>query len=190
MNLLTFLTKLKLKFLLLIVLMTLKSIWKKVLNLWHIYFLSVSKQETFKEFIEENLNMSFIWPTSSPHSAPVLFVKKKDSLLHLCIDFHSLNYISKKNYYLFLLISNILDSPHKACIYSKIDLCHVYHLVCITNGDKWKTAFRTCYMSKLKAVDFNYFHFHFFSFSSQFIFLYSIFRTWGLGLEWQDHTVT
>ena len=30
---------------------------------------------------------------------------------------------------------------------STIDLCHAYHLVCITNGDEWKTAFRTCYGS-------------------------------------------
>ena len=112
-----------------------------------IYSLSASKQEALKEFIEENLNMSFIRPTSSPHSAPVLFVKKKYSLLRLCIDFHSLNHISKKNCYSLPLISDLLDSPHKAWVYSKIDLCYVYYLVCITDGDEWKTAFRTCYRS-------------------------------------------
>jgi len=48
-----------------------------------IYSLLASKQEALKEFIEENLNMSFIQPTSSSHSTPVLFVKKKDSSLHL-----------------------------------------------------------------------------------------------------------
>jgi len=56
-----------------------------------IYSLSASKQEALKEFIEENLNMAFIQPTSSPHGAPVLFFKKKDSSLHLCIDFYNLN---------------------------------------------------------------------------------------------------
>ena len=112
-----------------------------------IYSLSTSEQEALKKFIEENLNTDFIWLTSSPHSIPVLFIKKKDGLLHLCVDSHSLNCISKKDYYPLPLISNLLDLPHKAWVYSKIDLHYAYYLVCITDGDKWKTAFRTCYES-------------------------------------------
>ena len=77
-----------------------------------IYSLSAFEQETFKEFIKKNLNMGFIQPTSFLYSIPVLFVKKKDSSLHLCVNFHSLNHISKKDHYLLLLISNLLDSPH------------------------------------------------------------------------------
>ena len=91
--------------------------------------------------------MGFIQPTSSLHSVPVLFFKKKDGSLRLCINFHSLNHISKKNHYPLLLISNLLDLPYKARIYSKIDFHHAYHLVRIANGDEWKTAFRTCYKS-------------------------------------------
>jgi len=112
-----------------------------------IYSLSASEQETLKEFIEENLNIGFIQPTSSLHSVLVLFVKKKDGSLHLCVDFHGLNCISKKDRYPLLLISNLLDSPCKAQVYSKIDLRHAYHLVCIADSDEWKTAFRTCYGS-------------------------------------------
>ena len=110
-----------------------------------IYSLSASEQEALKEFIEENLNTGFIQPTSSPHSAPVLFIKKKDGSLCLCVNFHGLNRISKKDHYPLPLISDLLDSPHKAWVYSKIDLHHAYYLVHITNSDKWKTAFRTCY---------------------------------------------
>jgi len=112
-----------------------------------IYSLSASEQEALKEFIEENLNMSFIQPTSSLHSVPVLFVKKKDGSLHLCVNFHSLNHISKKDCYPLPLISDLLDSSHKAWVYSKIDLYHAYYLVRIANGDEWKTAFRICYES-------------------------------------------
>ena len=101
-----------------------------------IYSLSASEQEALKEFIEENLNTDFIWPISSLHGALVLFVKKKDGSLHLCIDFCGLNRISKKNHYPLPLISNLLDSPHKAQVYSKIDLCHAYHLVHIADGDE------------------------------------------------------
>ena len=79
-----------------------------------IYSLSASEQEALKEFIEENLNTGFIRPTSFPHGAPVLFVKKKDSSLRLCVDFHGLNRISKKDCYPLPLISDLLDSPRKA----------------------------------------------------------------------------
>ena len=90
--------------------------------------------------------MGFIWPTSSPHSALILFVKK-DGSLHLCVDFCSLNCISKKDCYPLPLISDLLDLPYKTQAYSKIDLCYAYHLVHIANGDEWKTAFRTHYES-------------------------------------------
>ena len=101
-----------------------------------IYSLSASEQEALKEFIKENLNTGFIWPISSLHSILVLFVKKKDGSLHLCINFCSFNHISKKNHYLLPLISDLLNSSHKAQVYSKIDLCHAYYLVHIANSSK------------------------------------------------------
>jgi len=112
-----------------------------------IYSLLASEQEALKDFIEENLNMGFIRPTSSLHSALVLFVKKKDGSLCLCVSFCSLNHISKKDCYPLPLISDLLDSSRKAWVYSKIDLSHAYHLVHIADGDEWKTAFRTHYGS-------------------------------------------
>jgi len=112
-----------------------------------IYSLSAFEQEALKKFIKKNLSTGFIQPTSSPHSIPVLFVKKKDDLLCLCVKFCSLNHISKKDHYPLLLISDLLDSSHKAWVYSKIDLHHAYHLVHIADGDEWKTAFRTHYRS-------------------------------------------
>ena len=101
-----------------------------------IYSLSTSKQEALKKFIEENLNMDFIQPTSFLHDTLVLFIKKKDSSLHLCVDFYGLNHISKKNRYPLPLISDLLDSPHKAWVYSKINLRHTYHLVHIADSDE------------------------------------------------------
>jgi len=101
-----------------------------------IYSLSASEQEALKEFIEENLNMGFIRPTSSLQGALVLFVKKKDGSLRLCINFRSLNHISKKDHYPLLLISDLLDLPCKARVYSKINLRHAYHLVRIADGNE------------------------------------------------------
>ncbi|KAJ3560359.1 hypothetical protein NP233_g10892 [Leucocoprinus birnbaumii] len=112
-----------------------------------IYSLSPSELEALREFIDEHLSIGFIRPTSSPHGAPVLFVKKKDGSLRLCVDFRGLNRITKKDRYPLPLISDLLDSPRKARIYTKIDLRHAYHLVRIAEGDEWKTAFRTRYGS-------------------------------------------
>jgi len=112
-----------------------------------LYSLSLVELSALRTFINENLNTGFICPTASSHAAPVLFVKKKDGSLCLCVDFRGLNKITKKDRYPLPLISDLLDSPSRAKIYSKIDLRHAYHLVQIALGDEWKTAFRTCYGS-------------------------------------------
>jgi len=52
-----------------------------------LYSLSPVKLKTLQGFINENLCFGFIHPTSSSHAAPVLFIKKKDGSLQLCIDY-------------------------------------------------------------------------------------------------------
>jgi hypothetical protein len=51
------------------------------------YSLSQIKLQALRKFIDENLADRLIRPTRSPHRAPILFVKKKDSSLQLCVDF-------------------------------------------------------------------------------------------------------
>ena len=112
-----------------------------------IYSLSQSEIQALREFIDEHMNIGFIRPSVSPHGAPVLFVKKKDGSLRLCVDFRGLNKITKKDKYPLPRISDLLDRPRKAKIYTKIDLRHAFHLVRIREGDEWKTTFRTRYGS-------------------------------------------
>ena len=75
------------------------------------------------------------------------FIQKKDGSLRLCCDFWGINWVSKKDWYPLLLINDLLDTLHKAQIYTKINLQHAYHFVRIADGDKWKTTFRTQYGS-------------------------------------------
>ena len=117
----------------------------KIPLLGPIYFLSALELKTLQEFLEENIKMGIICPSKSPCGAPVLFVKKKDRTLHLCIDYCGLNQMTHKDWYPISLLNNLLDTPRKAQIYSKIDLKSVYHLVRIAKGNKWKTAFHTRY---------------------------------------------
>ncbi|CDO69315.1 hypothetical protein BN946_scf184976.g34 [Trametes cinnabarina] len=119
----------------------------KVPPLGPIYSLSQVELDTLREYIEENLRSGFIRPSNSPCGAPVLFVKKKDGSLRLCVDYRGLNKITRKDRYPLPLVSDLLDTPRKARIYTKIDLRHAYNLVRIAPGDEWKTAFRTRYGS-------------------------------------------
>ena len=112
-----------------------------------LYSLSPFELDALRKFINKNLSTGFICPTLSLHAALILFVKKKDGSLRLCVDYHGLNKLTKKDRYLLPLITNLLDSPSRVKVYSKINLHHVYHLVRITDGNEWKTAFRTWYGS-------------------------------------------
>ena len=93
------------------------------------YSLSQLELETLQEFLKEKVSIGFIRPTRSSHGAPVLFARKKDGSLRLCVDYRGLNRITKKDCYPLPLISNLLDSSRRGHIYTKIDLQHAYHLV-------------------------------------------------------------
>ena len=83
----------------------------------------------------------------SPWGAPVLFVKKKDGTLRLCIDYRQLNKITIKNKYLLPRIDDLFDQLREASLFSKIDLRSGYHQLKIKETDVPKTAFRTRYGS-------------------------------------------
>jgi hypothetical protein len=72
---------------------------------------------------------------------PILFIKKKDSLLQLAVDYWGLKHITKKDRYPLPLITDLLDHLCSACIFTKIDLCGTYNLICIVEDNEWKTAF-------------------------------------------------
>jgi len=112
-----------------------------------IYPLSPVELEALRKFLDENIATGLLRSSSSPHRAPVLFFKKKDGSLRLCVDFRGLNQITKKDRYPLPLISDLLESPSRTKIYMKIDLHSAYHLVRIASGDEWKTAFQTRYGS-------------------------------------------
>ena len=113
----------------------------------HVYSLSQAELIALRKFIDENLKSGFIYPTRSSHGAPILFAKKKDGSLRLCVDYRGLNRITKKDWYPLPLIADLLNAPGRARIYTKLDLRHAYHLLRIAPGDEPKTAFHTRYGS-------------------------------------------
>ena len=62
-----------------------------------IYNLSQDELATLKEYIDENLAKGFIRHSKSPTGASILFVKKKDGSLRMCVDYWGLNKVTIKN---------------------------------------------------------------------------------------------
>lgn len=99
----------------------------------------------FKEQLKDLLDKGLIRPSTSPWGAPVLFVKKKDGSMRMCIDCRQLNKVTVRNKYLLPRIDDLFDQLQGAQYFSKIDLRLGYHQLRIRNRDIPNTAFRTRY---------------------------------------------
>src|SRR5690349_22433650 len=84
-----------------------------------------------------------IKPSKSPYGAPVIFVKKKNGELRMCIDYQALNKITIKNRFPIPLIDDLVDQLHDAKVFTKINLHSGYNQVRIHGYDIEKTAFCT-----------------------------------------------
>ncbi|MBW0477874.1 hypothetical protein O181_017589 [Austropuccinia psidii MF-1] len=75
-----------------------------------LYSLSKNESETLQAYISENVENAFIRPSSFSTGAPVLFVKKKDGGLCLCVDYHKLDAVTRKKRYPVPPINQLLSS--------------------------------------------------------------------------------
>ena len=95
--------------------------------------------------MEELVSKGIVRPSTSPWGAPVLFVKKNDGSLRLCIDYRELNKVTLRNQYPLPRIDDLFDQLQGARVFSKIDLRSGYHQLNIRSEDVPKTAFKTQY---------------------------------------------
>ncbi|GJR53976.1 putative reverse transcriptase domain-containing protein [Tanacetum coccineum] len=107
------------------------------------YRLAPSEMLELSNQLKELQEKGFIRPSHSPWGAPVLFVKKKDGAMRMCINYRELNKLTIKNRYPLPRIDDLFDQLQGMCCFSKIDLRSGYHQLRVREEDIPKTAFRT-----------------------------------------------
>lgn len=107
--------------------------------------LSIAELDELRKQLDDLLQKGFIKPSTSPYGAPVLFVKKKDGTLRMCVDYRGLNRITKKNRHPLPRIDELIDRFRDARYFTKLDLLSGYHQQRIFEPHTHKTAFRCRY---------------------------------------------
>jgi hypothetical protein len=88
-----------------------------------VYLMPINEQKTFDQFIQENLEKSYIVPFKSPMALLIFFIKKKTSDLRLIQDYWKLNSITVKNHYSLPLTLDIINKLRDVKIFTKFDVC-------------------------------------------------------------------
>jgi hypothetical protein len=110
------------------------------------FALSEKELEVLQEWLKQTLETGKIRWSKSPASAPIIFVPKAHGRgLHLCVDYRGINKMTIANRYPLPIMTELQDRVCGSKIFTKIDLKNAYHLIRITEGDEWKTAFRCRY---------------------------------------------
>ena len=110
-----------------------------------VYRMNPAELEELKKQLAQLQEQGLIRPSTSPYGSPIIFVKKKNGSLRLCVDYRALNNITVKNKYPLPRIDDLLDRLHGAKVFSKIDLAAGYHQIRLKEDDIPKSAFRTRY---------------------------------------------
>ena len=106
------------------------------MTLGALYKMSLSKLKESKVQMRELSDEGFICMSGSPWRMPVLFMRKKDGSLRLCIDCRQLNQVTIKDKRPLPRIDNLFDQLQGASVFSKIDLRIGYHQLRIKKGGR------------------------------------------------------
>ncbi len=110
-----------------------------------IYKMTQDELTVIRDYLDSALEKKWIHSSSNFAKTSVLFVKKLNESLYLCVNYYDLNKITVKNNYSLSLLSETLNHFTHARHFIKIDICNVYHCIQIHKNDEWKMTFYTCY---------------------------------------------
>jgi hypothetical protein len=74
-----------------------------------VYKMSPIEQEELRRQLDELIAWIHARPSQSPYGSPVLFVKKKDGKLRMCVDYRAINALTVKWKYPIPDINMLLD---------------------------------------------------------------------------------
>jgi hypothetical protein len=98
-----------------------------------------------RQYILEYKSKDFIRGLKAPHAAPILFVRKKDGSLRLCVDYRKLNAIIRKDRYPLLLIQETLGRIMNSKIFIRLDVRQAFNRIRIDLASEELTTFRIRY---------------------------------------------
>ena len=101
-----------------------------------LYSLLEAELVVLQKYLAEYIGQGWIRQLKLPAGAPILFAKKKDGSLRLCVDYRGLNKVTVKNRHPLPLIAESLERLAQAKIYTKLDIRDAYHRIRIKEGDK------------------------------------------------------
>ena len=109
------------------------------------YRMSPAELQQVSKQLQEYLDKGWIRPSTSQFGAPILFVRKKDGSLRMCIDYRALNAVTKKEAGSLPRIDELFDQLHGARFFTSWDMSSAYHQTPIHPDDIHKTSFVTRY---------------------------------------------
>ena len=105
------------------------------------YRITLAELKELKQQLQELLDKKFIRLSYSLWGAPILFVKKKDGSMRMCINYREFNKVTIKNKYPLPRIDELFDQLRGATMFSKIDLRSSYYQLKVCESDIPKISF-------------------------------------------------
>jgi transposase InsO family protein len=124
----------------------------KSLGYTPLWALTDTELEVLKAYITENLDKGFIEPSYAPFAAPILFVRKANGQLRLCVDYRKLNAVTVKDRFPLPLIDETIARLSKAKVFTKLDVRAAFNRIRMHPDSEELTTFRTrygCFKSKV-----------------------------------------
>ncbi|CAF4520247.1 unnamed protein product [Didymodactylos carnosus] len=107
------------------------------------YRKAAKETQIINEQVKEMLDNHVIRPSTSPWSAPVVIIRKKDGSPRFCVDYRKQNLITERDVYPSPRIDDIIDKLVGSQYFTTLDLKAGYWQIPIEEQDKKKTAFIT-----------------------------------------------
>jgi hypothetical protein len=107
-----------------------------------LYHHSVQELEALKVYLVNNLAKGFIESSQTPFGAPILFVKKSNGSLRLCVDYRKLNALTRKDRYPLPLIDETLARMASAKVYTKLDIRQTFNRIRMApDSEEYKVSY-------------------------------------------------